>query len=305
MGKRKPVISNVRLFAMTFDLAAARGKLHADMRRHPLLPFPAWWLAALLLLKVGGATARAQAIQISDAQALSAGKRIWHNECGGTVDGLTSWNSGEAFASLGIGHYIWYPAGQRGPFEESFPELVRFLLTANVTLPGWLREAPACPWDTREAFLRDRNGQRLVELRGLLASTVAEQARFSANRLEAALPKMLADVPGGERETIRRRFYRVAGSPNGVYALVDYVNFKGEGVLAAERYHDHGWGLLQVLEGMKDDPSGNPGGETAREFAASAARVLTERVANSPAERHEARWLPGWKSRVETYAARG
>ncbi len=43
----------------------------------------------------------------------------------------------------------------------------------------------------------------------------------------------------------------MAASPNGVYALVDYVNFKGEGTLATERYQDHGWGLLQVLEGMK------------------------------------------------------
>ena len=258
------------------------------------------WLAALLLLAGGHAAVYAQSIQVSDAQALSAGKRLWRNECGGTVEGLTSWNAGEAFASLGIGHYIWYPAGQRGPFEESFPELIRFLAAANVPLPGWLRDARACPWDTRETFLRDRDGARQTELRGLLARTVAEQARFSANRLEAALPKMLAEAPGGEREAVRGRFYRVAAAPGGVYALVDYVNFKGEGVLATERYQGHGWGLLQVLEGMRD----GSGTEATRAFAASAARVLTERVANSPAERREARWLPGWKSRVATYAGR-
>ena len=48
---------------------------------------------------------------LGDAQLERIGKRIWSNECNGTVDGLTSWNTGENFASLGIGHFIWYPAG--------------------------------------------------------------------------------------------------------------------------------------------------------------------------------------------------
>ena len=39
------------------------------------------------------------------------GQRIWKNECAGSVQGLVSWNEGEAFPSLGIGHFIWYPAG--------------------------------------------------------------------------------------------------------------------------------------------------------------------------------------------------
>ena len=246
----------------------------------------------------------AETLQVSDPQALAAGKRLWHNECSGTVEGLTSWNTGEAFASLGIGHYIWYPAGQHGPFEESFPELIRFLGAANVTLPAWLRTADACPWNSREAFIRDRDGSRQTELRGLLARTVAEQARFSADRLAAALPKMLAAAPGDKRETVQRQFYRVAASPNGVYALVDYVNFKGEGTLPTERYREQGWGLLQVLGGMGDDPASGPGPAATREFSASAVRVLTERVSNSPPERHESRWLPGWKNRVETYAGR-
>ena len=34
--------------------------------------------------------------------------------------------------------------------------------------------------------------------------------------------------------------------------LIDYVNFKGEGVLETERYRGRGWGLLQVLEGMPE-----------------------------------------------------
>ncbi len=125
-----------------------------------------------------------------------------------------------------------------------------------MALPGWLSEAGACPWNSRAEFLADRQGPRLNSLRGLLSQTVALQARFCANRLEAALPKMLAALPDNERERVKRQFYRVAASPNGVYALVDYVNFKGEGVLATERYHGEGWGLLQVLAGMKGESAG-------------------------------------------------
>ena len=256
-------------------------------------------LAAVLLARPAGA------VTITDAQALTAGKKLWQNECNGTVEGLTSWNEGEDFASLGIGHYIWYPAGRRGPFEESFPDLVRFLSAEKVVLPDWLNTATACPWNSRVEFLADRHGPRLTALRELLAKTVALQARFSANRLQAALPKMVAEAPSGQQAKIRRQFDRVAASPNGVYALVDYVNFKGEGVLPTERYRGEGWGLLQVLAGMSGDPASSAGPQATQDFAAAAARVLTQRVANSPPERGEARWLPGWKNRVGSYAAGG
>lgn len=263
--------------------------------------FPAFLATVFVALTISGATL--PAVTITDAQALSAGRKLWKNECDGTVDGLTSWNSGEDFASLGIGHYIWYPAGRRGPFAESFPELLRFLTVEKVALPGWLQQATACPWNSREEFLRDHRGERQVALREMLARTVALQARFSADRLQAALPKMLDESPAGQRAKIKQQFDRVAQSPNGVYALVDYVNFKGEGVLPTERYKGQGWGLLQVLAGMTGDPASGPGAQATHEFSTAAARVLTERVANSPTERGESRWLPGWKSRVRTYAA--
>jgi hypothetical protein len=82
----------------------------------------------LILLSVLGTsqTACAQAVSLTAAQLNRVGQRIWQNECAGSVTGLTSWNSGEDFASLGIGHFIWYPAGRRGPFEESFPPLASF-----------------------------------------------------------------------------------------------------------------------------------------------------------------------------------
>lgn len=258
-------------------------------------------LPLLLVFNLALASASAQTIRITDAEAARIGKRIWQNECAGTVAGLTSWNAGEAFASLGINHYIWYPRGGSGPFEESFPGLLAALTARGVALPEWLRGVRGrdCPWPDRAAFEADRGGERLAGLRALLArpEVVALQARFSADRLAAALPKMADALPdGAAKARVRDRFARVAGAPGGVYALVDYVNFKGEGTSPTERYDGRGWGLLQVLEGMADD-----GKAPAREFAASAGRVLTERVRRAPPERKESRWLPGWLSRVRGY----
>jgi hypothetical protein len=43
-------------------------------------------------------------------------------------------------------------------------------------------------------------------------------------------------------------------------------------------------------------------GEAAvQEFVRAAEIILERRVSNSPPERNEKRWLPGWKVRVHTY----
>lgn len=227
------------------------------------------------------------------------GHKIWQNECGGTVSGLTSWNAGENFASLGIGHFIWYPAGARGPFEESFPSFVRYVEKRGAKLPELLlgRKSSACPWDSRPEFLAAGSSQGMKNLRTFLADTIDLQADFMVERLRNALPKMLSAAPPDEREKVETRFNRLANRAHGCYALIDYVNFKGEGVLASERYQGRGWGLLQVLEGMSEASGASPLGE----FATSAERVLRERVKNAPPDRNENRWLPGWLKRVDTY----
>jgi len=251
-------------------------------------------MRVILLLLLSVAAGWAQTARLSDAQALAIGKRIWKNECAGTFSGLTSWNAGENFASLGIGHFIWYPEGAQGPFEESFPKLVRYLAGRGVKVPAWM--GGACPWRTRAAFLADAQAPRMVELREILKETIGLQAQFAAARMEEALPKMLAAAPSGEREKIKWNFLRVAAAPMGFYALMDYVNFKGEGTSPTERYQGEGWGLLQVLEAMPSE------GPALAQFAAAAKKVLDRRVKNAPPERHESKWLPGWKNRVETYA---
>lgn len=252
-------------------------------------------LALLLVVMVNSAWA---ALNLSQAETLRIGNRIWQNECGGTVAGLTSWNAGENFASLGIGHFIWYPKGVRGPFDESFPKFVEFAESRRAKLPPVLAAKDGCPWKSRAEFNQAAQGPAMKELRAFLTRTIDLQAEFLVHRLRDALPKMLAEGGPSNRAQVRELFDGVASSAAGCYALVDYVNFKGEGVLATERYAGQGWGLLQVLEGMTNHATGRA---AVKSFADSAKTVLKNRVRNSPAERNEAKWLPGWLKRVDTY----
>ena len=249
----------------------------------------------------GAMAANASGIRLSPAELQTIGRKIWQNECGGTVEGLTSWNSGEDFASLGIGHFIWYVPGRPGPFEESFPNLIRFMQSRQVPMPDWLRPAidQGCPWSNRNAFLAQKNSPRMRQLRQFLADTIVPQTDFIVLRLEQALPKMSNATPNpAERDRLRSNFYQVAESSRGAYALIDYVNFKGEGVKPEERYQGQGWGLRDVLLEM----GGTSGGAAAAdEFAEAAKRILQRRVKNSPPERGESRWLKGWMNRCESY----
>jgi hypothetical protein len=243
----------------------------------------------------------ARAIAISHSDALKVGKRVWQNECNGTVSGLTSWNQGEDFASLGIGHFIWYPKGRQGPFEESFPKLVSFVSSRGAKLTTFLLSVGGgqpCPWNSRAEFLKAQNTTEMNQLRRFLVDTIDLQAEFLVARLDAALPKMLAEAAPADRTNVQQQFERLTKTPQGCYALIDYVNFKGEGVLHTERYQGQGWGLLQVLEAMH----GNSASGAPDEFARAAKVVLTRRVQNAPVDRHESRWLTGWLRRVNSYS---
>lgn len=235
-------------------------------------------------------------LKLSDTDAVEIGHKVWRNECGGTIEGLTSWNFGEEFPSLGIGHFIWYPEGVKGRFDESFPKVLKFLQEKGSKLPEWLSPGMACPWKSREEFLQDQKGRRMTELRKMLSSTVGLQTDYIVQRLEAALPKMLEKTEPENRAKIEKQFQRVLQSgKQGVFALIDYVNFKGEGIVETERYKGEGWGMLQVLHGMSETEA------PVKAFVESAIKALTLRVQNSPPERGEARWLPGWTNRLNAY----
>lgn len=241
----------------------------------------------------------AETIMLSDKDAELIGKKIWHNECGGSVEKLIWWKEGEEFASLGIGHFIWFPEHCTAPFTQTFPELLSFLHNNGVVLPASIAPNSPCPWKTRAEFCNASHSPSMKELRTLLVSTIDLQTKFITQRFVATLPRILDTVSSHEQKKIQKQFFRVAKSPLGLYALIDYVNFKGEGINHQEKYNGQGWGLLQVLARMQGEEIGHV---ALQEFATTAKQILTERVAHAPRERNEQQWLQGWKNRVDTYA---
>ncbi|MGJ8657983.1 MAG: hypothetical protein ACSHX6_16165 [Akkermansiaceae bacterium] len=269
-----------------------------------LLPLTACSVAPSYSAPSVSAVAPAQANSsfptLSASDKRKIGNKIWQNESGGTVAGLTAWNSGEEFPSLGIGHFIWYPKNYRGPYTESFPAFIRYAQQRGAKgIPTWVLQTPSCPWTSRTSFNAAKNGPQLTSLRNFLASNIELQTDFILAKSQAALGKMLAAAPAAQRPTIQANYAKVATTSNGAYALIDYVNFKGEGINPKERYNGQGWGLLQVLSNMRPVSSGQP---AAAEFAASAKRTLDNRIKNSNPARPESQWRAGWHNRCNTYA---
>jgi hypothetical protein len=234
---------------------------------------------------------------INRHDAKKIGQKILFNETGGKIENLIHWADNTSFLSLGLGHFIWYPKGQDGHFKETFPNLVKFLKSKNIPLPNWLNSTTDNPWNTYQHFIKNRQSEEMVELQNLLINTFPEQIEFIIYRFETSLPKILNFLStDSEREYVRKQFYRLSETSAGLYALIDYVNFKGEGISPQERYNGNGWGLLQVLLEMRDNSK-----DAVKEFADAAKFVLWRRIENSPKEKNEIRWFTGWKKRVNTY----
>jgi hypothetical protein len=259
------------------------------------------YLGAVMGAFLAFSQAYAQLPTLSSEDLTWLGAQIFKNECNSNYQCLTSWNQGEDFPSLGIGHFIWYRHQQQEIFEETFPSLINYMEQEGAVLPKWLEqlEPLTSPWPNRDVFLDSIEGSRLTELREFLLAHQDLQAQFIANRLFTLLPEMLENTAIEEQTRLQTNFHELAKSeqPYGLYALIDYVHFKGTGLKQTERYNNHGWGLKQVLLTMETG-SGLAG------FVAAAEITLTRRVNNAPLVRNEQRWLAGWKNRLQTYLPR-
>ncbi len=245
-------------------------------------------------------------IDLSRDQADFVAQKIWQNEANGELKYLIYWNKNETFLSLGIAHFLWYGKTNRTIYQEMFPLLIDYFAKHNVRLPEWLNSHTPCPWEDRESFMKAKreNSSQYRELYALLVRTMPIQVNFIVERLQNALPIMLESIEDKEeQEQVTTAYYRVLSSSGdklstvGIYAILDYVNFKGEGTSQDERYHGEGWGLLQVLEEMDSENKDAP-----QAFSDAAKKVLSRRIQNAPPERNETQWKKGWFKRVESYS---
>jgi hypothetical protein len=102
--------------------------------------------------------------ELAAAQLKSVGDKIYQNEAGSNPDHLIAWNNGEAFVSLGLGHFIWFPKDTDSPFTETFPSLLQYLQAQNVVIPTWLQQTQHCPWQTKQDFTDAKNSKQMQEL---------------------------------------------------------------------------------------------------------------------------------------------
>ncbi|ADV46835.1 hypothetical protein [Nitratifractor salsuginis] len=247
----------------------------------------------------------ASELKLSDAQARRIAHMIWQNEGSGQRWQLVWWNKGEEFASCGIGHFIWYTKEQRMWFKESFPPMLKFLIAHGAKAPKWLTPQTPCVWNSYERWkqAKEQNSPKMRELTVFLDRTQGLQARYMLRRLNESFPKILryAERHGQGKiveKNYRRLLYRKDGSvdPQGAYILIDYINFKGDGVTKSERYQGKGWGLYQVLTRMDlRDPDPH------HAFAVAARKVLERLIRIAPPERKLWRFKKGWFKRLESY----
>jgi hypothetical protein len=251
-------------------------------------------------LVFNAAPLKADDLLYTAAQADCAAQMIFMNECSGKEKNLVYWSPREAFPSLGIGHFIWYPENSVGPYQESFPGFLRFAIELGIELPAWMQERPIthAPWSSRAEFESEAESARVRELRRFLNETKREQAQYILRRFCKIFPTILDAVDVSEQPVVQQKYDLLMTRPAGAFAMIDYVNFKGEGFRSDARYDGVGWGLAQVLLEMKmpDNPE-----QALEEFIAAAIRVLERRVAHAPDPNTELLWLPGWRNRIHRY----
>lgn len=224
--------------------------------------------------------------------------QIYKNETGGNPKYLMYWSPSENFASLGYGHFIWYPADQPVVFDQTFPDMIQYYIDNKVDVPQWLKDQKdkGLPWANKQAFQMAKGTPKYEQLKTLLINTKALQTKFFFDRVVDSIPEIVKYVPKDKREYIKNNYKALSETEGGWYPLIDYINFKGKGIKETEKYNNQGWGLLQVLQTMRPTTKGL---QALKEFSDAAKIVLENRVKNKPSEKH---FLKGWLKRVNTYA---
>ncbi|WP_308874745.1 hypothetical protein [Thiothrix subterranea] len=134
---------------------------------------------------------------LSGQELLLIADHIFKNESGGDPDKLVHWNDGENFASMGLGHFTWYPAGRAARFGNTFPDLLGHLQSNGVQLPAWVQQAryQGAPWRTKAKLMRAKQTGQVRELQDLLYQTRLLQAAYIVDRTRRAMPKLVNAAP--------------------------------------------------------------------------------------------------------------
>lgn len=266
-------------------------------------------------------TFMAQASNFSSLQKLSKtdyqwiGERIFQNEAASKTKYLTHWGRGEDFPSFGIAHFIWFPQGVDAPFQQTFPAMYRYV-SQQTPAPAWLQalaeEAGSsksfyAPWQIKSGFDAEQQSPKLESLRRWLLSSKQAQAEFVVLSFQQRWQTAMQSYSDDERQRLTLRLKQLMSFKQGLFAVVDYFNFKGLGLKGKEQYQGEYWGLISVFEQMEATLPVNSQAKRITEemllnhFIEAAKQRLKLRTELAPEGRNEQRWLPGWYRRLEGY----
>jgi hypothetical protein len=182
----KNLTSIIASFCLLFIAMTSSSKLLASMAHNEaFVPIP-------------------KASDLKDNQLLEIGIKIWQNQCdvwdkpGVATHEMkretTDWE--DNYALIGIGQCIWYPANEDKRLQEDWPHVAQALKEKGYPIEDWM--LTDCPWNSREEFMADFNGDRLTSLRKILTkrAVLIEQARCIATRLDESLDKISASIDG-------------------------------------------------------------------------------------------------------------
>jgi len=240
-------------------------------------------------------------LELSNEQLKQLAQKIESNETAGKDEYLTYWSKNEAFPSLGIGHFIWFPRGKSQVYKQTFPQLVAHLSKTS-TPPTWLAELKpfVCPWQTRQQFYADFNRPKLTQLRNWLRQTKLQQVSFIYQRFLTELNLAKSTLLTTESNQFDTNLKQLLQHPNALFAVIDYANFKGIGSNQLEVYEKEGkgvgWGLIDVILAIPNKKNIN-----LEDFVTAAKFILKRRAEHAPKDKNEKRWLKGWYKRINNY----
>lgn len=218
------------------------------------------------------------------------------------------------YVGIGLGSFIWYGANNQENYIEDWPSVAQALQNQGVSLPVWA--LGVCPWSTEAEFdaANTPGSPYYADIQSLNSTLQTNPVALHVQFLYGAWARLLRGVtpnsdtpadytfgydpiksplaiislPAGEAGLVGANFSAVAtvqdvdGNPDGLFALMDYDNFKGEGTCVTEMHNTQHWGTLSVLEnmGQPETQQGNP----LQNFINSALVVLQNRITNTEME---------------------
>jgi hypothetical protein len=251
-------------------------------------------------------------------------QRIWQRESHGNIAGLTAWNQGEDFASVGFNHSLWQR--ERKSTINYFAEFAHVQGLTNIPqelsapLPDYLNTQEKWQNALDDAATQTPSthaGKKLHELQKFFLRDEVQdlQLDFILQDLQQFRRSLFTAVNKVTDEDRRARWQAqlsaieanydwLARDESSFLAMFDYLSFKGNGFeegnisigLSSRNVTlDTHWGLLQVLarldrKAFSQDPL--------KAFTQAGSLVLQER-----AERwqEDKKWILGWTNRLSDY----